>query len=453
VRASVAPGGTVGGRARVPGDKSIAHRWLILAATASGRSELHGLPNSLDVMSTATVLAAVTPDATRAALEAWTSEAAAAGERQRSTTNGPEPRPASISLEAQGRVALRAPELDLDCGNSGTTMRLVTGVLASCRLEARLVGDGSLTRRPMERIAEPLRVMGADVRTTGGRPPVTVRGGPLDGIRHVTPVPSAQVKGAVLLAGVAAEGRTTVEEPVGTRDHTERALAHLGVPVTVRGSAVTVSPAAHDGLSGTVPGDLSSAAFLVGAAVLGRGGLVIEDVGLNPTRSRFLDVLSRMGVRWRSSVLREEAGEPVGILEVDPVAGLSGTTVEASELPLLVDEVPLLAALAAHADGPSRFEGAAELRVKEVDRLTGVADALRALGGDVAVEGDDLVIAGGGLRGGTTSCLGDHRLAMALLVAGIAAERDVTVDGVEAADVSFPGFVPALAALGVRVSG
>jgi 3-phosphoshikimate 1-carboxyvinyltransferase len=441
----------VGGEVRVPGDKSIAHRWLILAATAEGRSELRGLPLALDVRSTAKVLAAISPEGSRAALEAWASEAGAIAERQRSTANESEPRPASISLEAKGRVALRAPEGDLDCGNSGTTMRLVAGILASYPVEARLTGDESLTTRPMERVAEPLRAMGADVRTTGGRPPMTVRGGPLDGISHVAPVPSAQVKGAVLLAGVAAEGRTTVEEPVSTRDHTERALRQLGAPVRTRGSKVSVSAFRYPGFEAEVPGDLSSAAFLLAAAALGGGSLVVHDVGLNPTRMHLLEVLARMGLPTRATVGRQELGEPVGTLEAEPTSALRGVTVEAAELPLLIDEVPILAILAANAAGRTRFRGAAELRVKEIDRLAAIAGGIRALGGDADVEGDDLVIEGGGLHGGMVSSLGDHRMAMAFAVAGIAASEPVTVEGLDAAEVSFPGFARALASLGARI--
>ena len=330
-------------------------------------------------------------------------------------------------------------------------MRLMAGVLASYSVEARLTGDESLTVRPMERVAEPLRAMGADVRTTGGRPPVTVRGGPLDGIRHVAPVPSAQVKGAVLLAGLAAEGPTTVVEPVSTRDHTERAIRHLGAPVRTKGSSVTVSAFRHPGFQGEVPGDISSAAFLVVATALAGGSLVIHDVGLNPTRTHLLDVLSRMGVHSRPTVDRDELGEPAGTLEVEPPSALTGVTVEAAELPLLIDEVPVLAILAANAAGRTRFRGAAELRVKEIDRLAAIAGGIRALGGQAEVDGDDLVIEGGGLRGGTVSSLGDHRMAMAFAVSGIAASGPVVVEGLEAAEISFPGFARTLAALGARI--
>jgi 3-phosphoshikimate 1-carboxyvinyltransferase len=259
------------------------------------------------------------------------------------------------------------------------------------------------------------------------------------------------VKGAVLLAGLAAEGPTTVEEPVSTRDHTERAIRHLGGPVRTKGSSVTVSAFRHPGFHGEVPGDISSAAFLVVATALAGGSLVIHDVGLNPTRTHLLDVLSRMGVHSRPTVDRDELGEPAGTLEVEPPSALLGITVEAAELPLLIDEVPVLAILAANAAGRTRFRGAAELRVKEIDRLAAIAGGIRALGGQAEVDGDDLVIEGGGLRGGTVSSLGDHRMAMAFAVSGIAASGPVVVEGLEAAEISFPGFGRTLAALGARI--
>ncbi|MGZ8625256.1 MAG: 3-phosphoshikimate 1-carboxyvinyltransferase [Actinomycetota bacterium] len=451
MRITIRPGASVGGTARVPGDKSIAHRWLLLAATARGRSELRGLPDALDVRSTARVLAAISGDRARDALEAWASEPAPPAEGDRSTTNTGEPRPTSIELEAQGRAGLRAPTETLDCGNSGTTMRLVSGVLASCSFESRLVGDESLSSRPMERVAVPLRAMGADVASTGGHAPLVVHGGPLRGIPHVVEVPSAQVKGAVLLAGLAAEGETSVIEPARTRDHTERAVEHLGGDVRVEDGRVTVGAFEHGGFSASVPGDVSSAAFLVAAAALSGRPLTVLDVGLNPTRTHLLEVLARMGVNVRTETERSELGEPVGALEVAACAGLAGTTVAEGELPLLIDEVPVLAMLAAHASGESRFSGGAELRVKESDRLGAVAGAISALGGAAAVEGDDLIVAGGGLAGGVVSSGGDHRMAMALVVAGLAARGPVTIEGMEAADVSFPGFVRTLVDLGAGI--
>lgn len=330
-------------------------------------------------------------------------------------------------------------------------MRLLAGVVASAPFETVLHGDRSLTDRPMERVAEPLRAMGAEVRTTDGHAPLVVSGGPLVGIEHRTVVPSAQVKSAVLLAGVAAEGETTVLEPVPTRDHTERALARLGAPIAFEPGRATVRAFQHGGFSAVVPGDVSSAAFLVAAAVLTHTSLVIEDVGLNPSRTGFLRVLGRMGAAARTRIERDELGEPLGVLEVVPSVALVGTTVGAGELPLVIDEVPVLALLAAHATGETRFVGATELRVKESDRIVGVVEAIRALRGEAEVEGDDLVVGGGGLGGGEVDAHGDHRMAMAVAASALAAQGPVAIEGIEAAEVSFPGFVPALIALGARV--
>jgi 3-phosphoshikimate 1-carboxyvinyltransferase len=454
MRAVVRPGGFGGGAAVVPGDKSIAHRWLLLAATGEGRSELRGLPAGLDVKAIASCLAELTPMEARGALDGWASSPAAEADRDRSTTNDPRPRGPDLVLEAHGRAALEAPGRALDCANSGTSLRLLAGVLAGLPFEATLVGDDSLSGRPMERVAEPLRAMGASVRTTDGHAPVVVRGGGLRGIEHRVQVPSAQVKSAVLLAGLAAEGETTVVEPAPTRDHTERALAHLGAPVAFEPGRAAVRSFQHAGFSAQVPGDVSSAAFLVAAAVLTGSALEIGDVGLNPTRTRFLDVLERMGADVRTSVKREELGEPVGALTVAPGGPLRGTTVDAGELPLVIDEVPVLAVAASFADGETRFEGAGELKVKESDRLGALENAILALGGEARVEGDDLVVGGGrGLRGGRAPASDDHRIVMATAVAALAAREPTVIEGIGAADVSFPGFLDALRALGARVDG
>ncbi len=454
MRARILPGSVLEGEVAVPGDKSIAHRWLILAATGRGRTRVRGVPAALDLRSTARCLSQVAPQA-RASLEGWASKPSDPEEPHRFTPNNGEPRPTStdLLLDGGGRGSLEAAPGPLDCGNSGTTMRLLAGVLASCPFEAVLTGDESLSVRPMERVAEPLRAMGADVRTTEGHPPVEVQGAALRGIRHAVPVPSAQVKGAVLLAGIAAEGETSVEEPAATRDHTERALASLGGPVRIEPGRVTVAAFQHDGFDATLPGDLSSAAFLVAAAALTGSELVVRGVGLNPSRTHFLDVLERMGVGAEERPSGEELGEPVGDLHVSACDGLEGTTVEAWELPLLIDEVPVLAGVAAHAQSESRFVGAGELRVKESDRLGGLASAIRALGGRAGVEGDDLVVAGGGLEGGRAEAAGDHRMAMALAVAALAAKGACELEGIEAAEVSFPWFLPLLSSLGARIEG
>jgi 3-phosphoshikimate 1-carboxyvinyltransferase len=330
-------------------------------------------------------------------------------------------------------------------------MRLLAGVLAASPLDTVLEGDESLSRRPMERVAEPLRSMGAEVLTTDGHAPLRIRGARLRGIEYETPVPTAQVKSAVLLAGLEAEGETTVRERVPTRDHTERALEYLGAPIRIAPGSVSVAAFRPPGFSGAVPGDLSSAAFLIAGAALTGCGLTVHDVGLNPTRTGFLRVLERMGVHVHLDLEREELGEPVGTLVVEPGESLRGTTVEPDELPLVVDEVPVLALLAAHAAGDTWFTGAAELRVKESDRLAGIVEAISSLGGIAGLEGDDLVVGGGGLNGGVADARGDHRMAMAMAVSALAARAPVTIEGVEAAEVTFPGFLPALVALGARV--
>jgi 3-phosphoshikimate 1-carboxyvinyltransferase len=448
----VRPGSRIEGRARVPGDKSIAHRWLILAACARGRSSLADVPPSLDVRSTAACLAALFPRA-RPGLDAWSSNAAHGAEANGFTWDE-RSRPTStdhLEVEGEGRGALSEPVAALDCGNSGTTMRLIAGVVAGAPVSVRLVGDASLSRRPMDRVAEPLRAMGADVRTADGHPPLEVRGGALRGISYRTPVPSAQVKGAILFAGCAAEGVTSVAETAATRDHTERALAALGGPVSVEAGVVRVAAFEPPSFAARVPGDVSSAAFLLAAAAVTGGEVEVEGVGLNPSRTFFLEVMRRMGVQVEVSVTGEEVGEPLGSVVARGPASLSGVDVAAREAPLAIDEVPALAAVAAHATSPSRFVGAGELRVKESDRLAGVAAFLAALGGSASVEGDDLIVAGGGLGGGRAASAGDHRIAMAAAVAALAASGPSTIEGVEAADVSFPGFGRALEALAAGV--
>ena len=452
MRIRVVPGGRLQGTVRVPGDKSIAHRWLILASTASSRSRLRGLPSALDVRSTASCLADLTVKA-RPALDLWVRNASSWVEGGGSTWNGtlPEVSNGTLEVEGEGRDALVEPSGGLDCGNSGTSMRLLAGLLATAPFTTELTGDPSLSVRPMERVASPLRQMGATVRTTDGHPPLAVTGGRLVGIEHRTEVPSAQVKGALLLAGVSASGETLVIEPAPTRDHTERAFDALGAPVRREGLRVGISRFQHEGFEAAVPGDPSSAAFLIAAAALTSSEVTVEGVGLNPTRLHFLEVLSRMGVVTETSVLAEQLGEPVGSIHVASTAGLNPTTVEAHELPLVIDEVPVLAMLGTHARADTWFLGASELRVKESDRLTALAEGIRALGGHAAAEADDLVIAGGGLRGGVASSDGDHRLAMAFAVGSLAADRPSEVEGMEAAAVSFPGFVGTLRSIGAAI--
>ena len=456
MRVRIEPGRRLAGTARVPGDKSIAHRWLLLAATATGRSTLLQVPLSLDVRSTASCVGAIVGKA-RPALHAWAMNDGGADEGHRSTWNvrvngeAVESGSAPLEVEGEGRRALIEPMGPLDCGNSGTSMRLLMGVLSTTSFRAVLVGDASLSSRPMDRVAEPLRALGAHVATSDGHAPITIDGGSLEGSVVAPSVPSAQVKSAVLLAGIDADGTTTVRESVPTRDHTERALAALGAPVERGELSVSVRRFQHEGFSASVPGDPSSAAFLVAAAAVTGSTITIVDVGLNPTRTHFLEVMARMGVDTEVEVRREELGEPVGDIHVLAAPGVRAVRVEPDELPLVIDEVPVLAALAAHAPGDSWFLGAAELRVKESDRLRGLGDGIRAIGGQAAVEGEDLVVAGGGLGGGRASSHGDHRMAMAFAVSALGARGGVEVDGMESANVSFPGFARTLAALGASI--
>jgi 3-phosphoshikimate 1-carboxyvinyltransferase len=370
-----------------------------------------------------------------------------------STWNAPggEPVRRTLEVEGEGRTSLEEAAAPLECGNSGTSMRLLAGLLAPSRFTSVLVGDPSLSSRPMDRVAEPLRSMGALIDTTNGHAPLTVRGRPLVGTEVWLPIPTAQVKGAILLAGAAAEGTTTVHEPAATRDHTERALRALGGAVEIAERTVAVSGFQHDAFDATVPGDPSSAAFLVAAAALTGSELSVRGVGLNPSRLRFLEVFLRMGVEVTTQVESEELGEPVGDLHVHPGADLRAVRVEADELPLVHDEVPALALVAAHAPGDSWFLGAGELRVKESDRLATLAAGISDLGGHVAVEGDDLVLGGGGLAGGVAHAAGDHRIAMALAVSALAAGRRSWIEGIEVAAVSYPGFVRTLRSLGATV--
>jgi 3-phosphoshikimate 1-carboxyvinyltransferase len=325
------------------------------------------------------------------------------------------------------------------------------GLLATTEFRTVLTGDPSLSRRPMERVAEPLRALGARIATIDGHAPITIEGGPLQGTVVAPSVPSAQIKSAVLLAGLDADGTTTVRESVLTRDHTERALRALGAPIEQIDGSIAVRRFQHEGFSARVPGDPSSAAFLVAAAALTGSAIEIVEVGLNPTRTHFLEVMARMGVETELDVRHEEMGEPVGDILVRPTSGVHAVQVEPGELPLLIDEVPVLAGLAAHAPAASRFLGAGELRVKESDRLRGIAEGIRAMGGEAAVEGEDLVVTGGGLEGGVAEARGDHRMAMAFAVSGLAARAPVDVEGMESADVSFPGFIQTLDALGASI--
>ena len=405
--------GPLRGALEVPGDKSVAHRALILGALAEGRLVVRGLPSGQDVAST------------RRCLEALGVVIREQG--------------AALVVEGRGPGGLAAPAGPLDCGNSGSTMRFLMGVLSGHPFESVLTGDASLSRRPMERVAAPLRGMGAEIETTQGHAPVTVRGRrPLKGLRYRLPVPSAQVKTAVLLAGLFAEGETSVEDPFGTRDHTERMLSFLGRPGPLRSEKAL-----------SVPGDPSSAAFLAAAAVLVPGSeVIVRRVLLNPGRLGFFEALREMGGRVSWERGGQQAREEVG--DITAAAGpLTPLRLAAERVPGLVDEAPLLAVLCACADGESRLEGLGELRLKESDRLEGTAAGLRALGADARADGDALVVRGPTLwRPGAVETWGDHRLAMAFAVAALAGAGPVELSDAACAAVSYPSFFDDLGRLG-----
>jgi 3-phosphoshikimate 1-carboxyvinyltransferase len=404
----------------VPGDKSIAHRALMLAGLAPGASVIQNLPAGEDVLSTAACMS-------RLGVEV---DAEAGTARIRS-------------------IGLSAPIQELDAGNSGTTIRLLSGILAGQSFSSCLTGDASLRRRPMGRVVDPLRQMGASIATQNGSAPLDIDGSTLHGIHYTLPVASAQVKSAVLLAGLFATGTTTVMELVPARDHTERMLAALGLNIRRHGQSVEVERGpAPNAFTLTVPGDISSAAFLFAAATLTGGEVAIDAVGLNPTRSAILRVLERMGARITVSSEHEEAGEPRGMTSV------SGRIEQpiyicAEDVPGLLDELPIVALLATQVPGDSVVEGAGELRVKETDRIAAVAQELRILGADIEERPDGWRIRGGmPLHGGQVQSHGDHRLAMMLAIAGASARGETLVEAAEASAVSFPGFAAVFASLG-----
>lgn len=407
----------VHGAVTPPGDKSISHRALMFAALAKGKSEISGILAGEDVKSTARVLRQL----------------------------GVEITPVSDGkvVMVQGR-RLTAPVSRLNCGNSGTTTRLLLGILAGRGIRATLTGDASLRRRPMRRVTDPLRAMGARItEAEGGTLPASVRGGRLRAIEHVSAVASAQVKSALLLAGLTAGVAVTVREPVASRDHTERMLRWLGEDVSRESGVVGFRPSGNllKGFSIAVPSDPSSAAFLVALAVLAEGGeLRIQNVGMNPGRTGFLPVLARMGAPVEVTNAREVGPEPVADLIAKP-ATLRGTTIAAAEVPSLVDEVPVLAVLASRAAGETVFRGVGELRVKESDRLEMIARNLRAVGVDAEASGDDLHVRGSDAPArGAVDTAKDHRLAMAFAVLGTTPGADVRLSERKSVSVSYPGF-------------
>jgi 3-phosphoshikimate 1-carboxyvinyltransferase len=415
----VAPSSSLVGHIAVPGDKSISHRGVLLGAVAEGETEIVGFGRSADTEATVRAV----------------------------RTLGAEVLDEEVDVLRVGGVGLRGlrpPSEPIDCGNAGTLIRLLPGLLAG--QEGRrfeLTGDESLRSRPMDRIAAPLARMGAAVETDGGRAPIEIDGRPLQGIAYELPVASAQVKSCLLLAGLYAAGETTVVEPLPTRDHTELMLQTAGARLTRGPRSVTVRPPDRLSLGRVeVPGDFSSAApFIVAATLIAGSELTIHGLGLNPRRTGLLDVLERMGARLAVYNRRRAGGELVGDLEVRS-AELTATTVGRNEVPLLVDELPLFALAAGCARGESAVAGAGELRVKESDRIEGVTNELRALGVRIAARDDGFRVRGVPTRpkGGGLRARGDHRLAMLGAVAGVVSREGVDIEGAQSVAVSFPGF-------------
>ena len=407
----------VRGEVKLPGDKSISHRALILGALADGTSSLSGLSHGEDVRSTAACLRALGVDVDES------------------------------RVDGRGLRGLRQASGPLDCGNSGTTMRLLAGVLAAQAFTSELTGDSSLRRRPMDRVVGPLTEMGAQASW----PPLRVGGrGPLRGIEYRPPVPSAQVKSAVLLAGLFAEGVTEVVEAVATRDHTERMLRAMGAPVTPRANGVRVERADRlQPLALAIPGDLSAASFwLVAGGIQAGSRIRIRDAGLNPTRTGFVELLRRTGFGITVGATGEAGGEPVGWLEVAGAQDLAPVNLAANDSAAMIDELPVLAVAATQLPGTSRIAGARELRVKESDRIDAMTEGLKKMGADIKTLDDGWDIRGpSSLEGARVRSHGDHRVAMAFAVAGLLAHGETTIEDAECADISYPGFFDQLESL------
>lgn len=413
------PMGRIQGEIEVPGDKSISHRAALFGGMAQGETHITNFLLGQDCLSTLACLKTLGVEWERRDAEVW--------------------------IRGRGFENWHEPQDILDVGNSGTTMRLMLGVLAGCPFSATLTGDSSIRSRPMARVTLPLQEMGARIlgRQEGKYAPLTIQGGLLQGIQFRSPVASAQVKSAILLAGLRAKGETMVTEPCLSRDHTERMLRGFGVDLKSEGRTAKVrGGAVLSGQEVAVPGDISSAAFfLVLGTLIPQGELLIKNVGMNPTRTGILDALWQMGADIQVEEEREECGEPRANLRVRP-AQLHGIEIQGEMIPKLIDEVPVLAVAASLAQGETVIRDAAELRVKETDRIQTVVQGLQALGANAQELPDGLRIQGAkSLRGGAAHSHGDHRLAMAWVVAGLLAEEGISLQGIEAAEVSFPNFL------------
>jgi len=422
----IRPVRTVAGTVRLPGDKSISHRYAMLAGIAEGTTRLDNFSTGADCASTLECLRTLGVE--------W----------QRSQN--------VVVIHGRG-PKLQTPARALDCGNSGSTMRMLSGILAGQEFASELVGDESLSRRPMARIIAPLEAMGAKIAAgEGGRPPLRITGGQLKAIDYKMPMASAQVKSSLLFAGLFAQGETRVGEPVRTRDHGELALRAFGAEVKQQGLEARISGGQKlHALEAVVPGDLSSAAFFLCAAALFPGSqLIISGLGMNPTRSGLLDLLAGMGVRISVTQLEEQYGELIGSVQVQG-AELKGTMIRSPYTEMLIDEIPVLAAIAPYTTNGIEIQDARELRVKESDRIAAVATNLRAMGAEVEEREDGLRIPGSQkLRGAAIDSFGDHRIAMAFAVAALRAQGETTIRRAEAAVISYPEFYAALEALGQR---
>lgn len=424
----VRPARTIEGSLRLPGDKSISHRYALLGGLAEGTTRLSNFSTGADCASSLACVAALGAQVV-----------------QRD----------DHSVEITGVAGqFQPPARALDCGNSGSTMRMLSGLLAAQRGSFTLMGDASLSRRPMERIRKPLTAMGARMELTEGHAPITMHGGPLAAIDYTTPIPSAQVKTAVLFAGLQAEGTTIVREAVRTRDHGELALRAFGAAVERAKDSVSIAGGQRlQAIEAAVPGDISSAAFFLCAAALFPGSnLLFDDLGLNPTRATLLDVLTALGAHIGVLNLETKNDELVGTVQVNaPPQGLTGTTIAGALAAQLIDELPVLAAIGPYTQNGIRIRDAKELRVKESDRIALVAANLRAMGAEVEEFDDGLDVPGGQrLHGATIDAGGDHRIAMAFAIAGLRASGDTLIRGAESAAISFPEFFDLLEGVAER---
>jgi 3-phosphoshikimate 1-carboxyvinyltransferase len=425
----IAPGGKLGGRVRVPGDKSISHRSIMLGALAEGVTDVSGFLEGEDCLAT---------------LEAF----------RVMGVNIERPEPGRVIIHGAGLRGLRIPHKPLNLGNSGTSMRLLCGLLAAQPFSATLTGDASLSRRPMKRVIEPLTRMGARIEASpNGTAPLVIHGNPeLRGMDYVMPVASAQVKSALLLAGLYAQGRTCVSEPAPTRDHTERMLQGFGCPLARHGNTVCVQGGGRlRAMRIVVPADISSAAFfMVGASIAAGSDIVLEHVGVNPTRTGVINILRLMGANIELLHERRAGGEPVADVRVR-AAPLRGVVIPLEQVPLAIDEFPALFIAAASASGETVLQGAEELRVKESDRIQVMADGLNALGVAARPTPDGMAIQGGAFSGGEVDSHGDHRIAMAFAMAGLRAGAPVTIRDCANVNTSFPGFVALARSAGLDI--